>query len=103
MLRSTTMPSGVAMGIIISFTPILGRWNRWETYKRWDDFQRRAWVGMGIGIGTPLPDGLTLAGVVLSDQVKCADWEARNAEHVGTAPAELLAEVRAKLKSLLGT
>ena len=51
----------------------------------------------------PLPDGLTLAGVVLSDQVKCADWEARNAEHVGTAPAELLAEVRAKLKSLLGT
>lgn len=39
--------------------------------------------------------------VVLADQVKNLDWRARHAEHKGTVPAAVLAEVQAKLKALL--
>jgi mRNA interferase MazF len=49
-----------------------------------------------------LPDGLAVAGVILSDHVKSADWNARAAEYAGVAPAEVIAEVRAKVKPLLG-
>ena len=41
-------------------------------------------------------------GVVLADQVKRADWQERWSEHIATVQAELLNEVRAKLKPLLG-
>jgi mRNA interferase MazF len=51
----------------------------------------------------PLPDGLAVAGVVLSDHLKSADWQARSVQYAGLATAEVLAEVRAKLKPLLGT
>jgi mRNA interferase MazF len=50
-----------------------------------------------------MPDGLPVSGVVLSDHLKSADWRARSAEYIGLAPPEVLAEVRAKLKPLLGT
>lgn len=40
--------------------------------------------------------------VALVDQVRSADWRARAARHRSTAPAAVLADVRAKLKSLLG-
>jgi mRNA interferase MazF len=50
-----------------------------------------------------LPDGLPVSGVVLSDHLKSADWRARSAEYIGLAPPEVLAEVRAKVKPLLGT
>ncbi len=50
-----------------------------------------------------LPDGLPVAGVVLTDHVKSADWQARLAEYAGAAPVEVLDQVRAKLKPLLGT
>jgi mRNA interferase MazF len=56
----------------------------------------------GYPFEVPLPDGLAVAGVVLSDHVKSADWQARAAEYAGEAPEEILAEVRAKLKPLLG-
>ena len=49
-----------------------------------------------------LPDGLPISGVVLSDHLKNADLRARTAEYAGLAPGEVLAEVRAKLKPLLG-
>ena len=49
-----------------------------------------------------LPDGLPVSGVVLGDHLRSADWRARSAEYAGLAPAEVLAEVRAKLKPLLG-
>jgi len=49
-----------------------------------------------------LPDGLAVAGVILSDHVKSAAWHARAAEYAGLAPAEVVAEVRAKIKPLLG-
>jgi len=50
-----------------------------------------------------LPAGLAVAGVVLSDHLKSADWQGRGVEHAGVAPSEVLAEVRAKLKPLSGT
>ena len=49
-----------------------------------------------------LPDGLAVAGVVLSDHLRSADWRVRSAEYAGVAPAEVLTEVKAKLKPLLG-
>ncbi len=38
---------------------------------------------------------------VLADQVKSVDWVARRVQKKSTAPAPVLAEVRAKLKALL--
>jgi mRNA interferase MazF len=40
-------------------------------------------------------------GAVLADQVRSVDWVARGARKKTTAPTEVLAEVRAKLKALL--
>jgi mRNA interferase MazF len=41
-------------------------------------------------------------GVALADQVKSFDWRARKARRKGQATALELAEVRAKLKALIG-
>jgi mRNA interferase MazF len=49
-----------------------------------------------------LPVGLPVQGVVLSDQLKSADWKERKAKHIGSAPPEILDQVRARLKPLLG-
>jgi mRNA interferase MazF len=49
-----------------------------------------------------LPDGLPVKGVVLADHVKSADWRERGSDHIATVPADVLDEVRAKLKPLLG-
>jgi mRNA interferase MazF len=57
----------------------------------------------GYPFEVALPAGLPVGGVVLSDHLKSADWEGRAVEQAGAAPQELLAEVRAKLKPLLGT
>ncbi len=48
----------------------------------------------------PLGDGTS--GVVLSDQIKSLDWRTRQAKRKGRASAEVLAEVRAKLRALIG-
>jgi mRNA interferase MazF len=56
----------------------------------------------GYPFEVALPEGLPLQGVILSDHVKSGDWQVRKAEYVGSVPAEVLAQVRAKLKSLLG-
>ena len=50
-----------------------------------------------------LPAGLPVQGVVLSDHVRSADWQARQSESLGAAPAEVVEQVRAKIKPLLGT
>jgi mRNA interferase MazF len=42
-----------------------------------------------------------VTGVVLSDQVKSLDWRARKAHSAGLVSAELLAEVRSKLLTLV--
>ena len=48
-----------------------------------------------------LPEGLPVAGAILSDQVKSLDWHARNAELICTLPEETISEVLQKLVTLL--
>jgi len=43
-----------------------------------------------------------LASVVLADQVKSVDWRARKAVRKGKAAPAELAEVRAKIRALIG-
>lgn len=50
---------------------------------------------------TSLPAGLKVSGVVLSDHLKNLDWRARNAGFADNAPTGVIAEVRAKLLTLL--
>ncbi len=56
----------------------------------------------GYAFEVALPDGLPVQGVVLADHVKSADWQERGNEFIATVPADVLDEVRAKLKPLLG-
>lgn len=49
-----------------------------------------------------LPDDGRVRGVVLADHVKDLDWNARRVEFAGTAPAEVLTDVRERLRVLLG-
>jgi mRNA interferase MazF len=48
------------------------------------------------------PKGFTFSGAILADHVKSADWTARRAQFVAKASPEVVAEVTAKLKPLLG-
>ena len=48
-----------------------------------------------------LPEGLPVAGAILSDQVKSLDWHARNIELICTLPPETISEVLQKLGALL--
>jgi mRNA interferase MazF len=57
----------------------------------------------GYAFEVALPDGLPVAGVVLSDHVKSVDWRQRKAEFASIAPEPVLAEVLGKLGALLET
>jgi mRNA interferase MazF len=57
----------------------------------------------GYAFEVALPDGLPVQGVVLADHVKSADWQHRGSDFIATTPSEVLDEVRAKLRPLLGT
>ena len=48
-----------------------------------------------------VPQGLGVSGVVLSDQVKCLDWQARRAEFICRLPEMAIFEVLGKLGTLL--
>ena len=48
-----------------------------------------------------IPDGLPVAGVVLSDQARSLDWRARGAEFVCTLPPEIAAAVLQRLETLV--
>jgi mRNA interferase MazF len=48
-----------------------------------------------------LPDGLPIAGVALSDQIKSLDWRARSAEKICALPDGTIAEILGKLSALL--
>jgi mRNA interferase MazF len=54
----------------------------------------------GYPFEVALPAG-TITGVVLADHVRNVDWEARRIAFEATAPAEVLTEVRARLRALL--
>lgn len=49
----------------------------------------------------PLPNGLPISGVVLVDQIRSVDRSARFMQIAGDAPAEVLAEIDARLAPLL--
>jgi mRNA interferase MazF len=49
-----------------------------------------------------LPPGLPVSGVVLVDNVRSMDREARKLEVIGRAPDSVLAEIDARLAPLLG-
>jgi mRNA interferase MazF len=55
----------------------------------------------GYPFEVPIPKGLPVSGVVLSDQVKNADWRARQAAFICVLPAATLADIVAKLSALL--
>lgn len=48
-----------------------------------------------------LPEGLSVKGVILSDQVKSLDWRERNSEYAGEIPATVLDEVLQRIRALL--
>ncbi len=48
-----------------------------------------------------IPKGLPVTGVVLADQVKSLDWQARRAELICTLPKEAVRDVLNKIKLLL--
>lgn len=54
----------------------------------------------GYPFEVPIPMGLAVSGVVLADQVKNADWQARNAQWLCSLPAATVAEVLRQLAKL---
>lgn len=55
----------------------------------------------GYPFEVPLPRGLPVTGVILSDQLKSLDWRRRNASVIARLPNETLGEVRRKVDALL--
>ncbi|MGH7587024.1 MAG: endoribonuclease MazF [Gemmatimonadota bacterium] len=55
----------------------------------------------GYPFEVALPPKGDITGVVLADQVKSLDWRARRAKRAGRLTAEAIAEVIAKLTTLL--
>ena len=56
----------------------------------------------GYPFEVALPDNGAVTGVVLADHVKNLDWNARRVELAGTAPVDVLTDVRERLRVLLG-
>lgn len=56
----------------------------------------------GYPFEVALTDGLPVTGVVLSDQVKCLDWQARECVQVCSVPEEIVQQVLRRLNALLG-
>lgn len=55
----------------------------------------------GYPFEVSLPAGLPLTGVVLSDQIKSLDWRARGAKLACRLPEAVVAQVLAKLATLV--
>ena len=55
----------------------------------------------GYPFEVPLPEEGEVTGVVLADQVKSLDWRVRRAERIEVASASVVAEVLARIHTLL--
>jgi mRNA interferase MazF len=55
----------------------------------------------GYPFEVALPEGLPVSGVILCDQVKNLDWKARNAEKIGSLPADVMMAVLQRVKALI--
>ncbi len=56
----------------------------------------------GYPFEVPLPPGGKISGGVLADHVKNLDWQARKVVFEAKAPAEIVTDVRERLRVLLG-
>jgi len=54
----------------------------------------------GYPFEVALPDAMGFTGVILADQLKSLDWRARHAVVAASIPAETLAELLAKIRTL---
>jgi mRNA interferase MazF len=57
----------------------------------------------GYPFETPLPSGLPIQGVVLSDRMRSLDWQARRAEKICDFTEAIVEDVTAKIAALIGT
>jgi mRNA interferase MazF len=48
-----------------------------------------------------IPAGSNVTGAVLADQLRALSWMARNAEHGGKAPPEVVDDAREKIAALI--
>ena len=48
-----------------------------------------------------IPAGVSVTGVILSDQIKSLDWRVRQAEYIAALPGDVVADVLAKIAALL--
>jgi len=55
----------------------------------------------GYPFEVPLPIGLPISGVILSDQIKSLDWKARKAELAGITPDSVCEDVIGLVLSLI--
>jgi len=55
----------------------------------------------GYPFEVAIPKNAKVSGVVLSDQIKSLDWQARNIEFIGNLPKSVIEEVLNKLKTLI--
>ena len=55
----------------------------------------------GYPFEVAIPKNSKVSGVVLSDQIKSLDWQARNVEFIAKLPVSVIEEVLKKLKTLL--
>ena len=56
----------------------------------------------GYPFESPVPAGLPIQGVVLTDQIRCLDWNCRHAKFIARVSDSLLDDVTAKLAALIG-
>jgi len=55
----------------------------------------------GYSFEVPIPSGQAVTGVILADQVRSIDWQARNSKLICLLPPTTVAEVIARLGRLL--
>jgi len=55
----------------------------------------------GRSLEVPLPEGSPLHGVILVDQLRSVDWQARNAQYSGNCPDAVLLEALARIEAIL--
>lgn len=56
----------------------------------------------GYPFEVPLPSDAPIQGVILADQIRSIDYQARKHQARGSVPTDILNEVRARIAPLLG-
>ena len=56
----------------------------------------------GYPFEVQIPDGECVTGMILADQVKCLDWQTRNAVYIGRLSAGVVEEAIDKIALMVG-